>query len=347
MYPPFGPVIFQLGSFALHWYGVIIVVAILAAAWVASRYVTRHGQSSNSIWDMLLWVLIPALIGERLYYVFIQSPRGPTGLGEYLAHPIEILEIWRGGMHIYGAFILGGIAIALYTRWRKLPLLIYLDAAGLALPLGQAIGRWANFINQELYGPPTTLPWGLRIDAAHRIPPYNDTTLYPDSVRFQPLFLYESLANLIGFALIFWISRRFEKRLRAGDLFLIYLIWYPLVRFCLEFFRTDSWFFSVLGLHFNVVHILSVITIIAAATILFIRHRTQPQIAALQGAGDAPVIADEETGGVKDEAVVTHSSQDNDSHIDQLKDEVTGNKDIEAADLEAGNTKTEGVKAES
>src|SRR6266550_4183336 len=167
-------------------------------------------------------------------------------------------------MHIYGAFIFGGIALGLYALWKKLPLLIYLDAVALALPLGQAIGRWANFINPELYGPPTTLPWGLRIDAAHRLPPYNDTTLYPD-----------------------------------------------LVRFCLEFFRTDSWFFSVLGLHFNVVHILSVITIIAAATILFIRRRTQPQIAALQGAGDAPVIADEETRGVKDEAVEVHSSQDN------------------------------------
>src|SRR5256714_8805862 len=311
MYPPFGPVIFQLGAFALHWYGVIIVVAILAAASVASHYVTRHGQNSNSIWDMLLWVLIPALIGERLYYVFIQSPRGPNGLGEYLAHPIEILEIWRGGMHIYGAFIFGGIAIALYARWHKLPLLIYLDAAGLALPLGQAIGRWANFINQELYGPPTTLPWGLRIDAAHRIPPYNNMALYPESVRFQPLFLYESLANFIGFALIFWISRRFEKRLRNGDLFLIYLIWYPLVRFCLEFLRTDSWFFSVLGVHFNVVHILSAITIVTAATLLFVRHRSKPRIAAVQGAGNMHVVEDGESGGVKDEAVEVHSSQDN------------------------------------
>src|SRR5438874_1709095 len=280
MYPPFGPIVFQLGSFALHWYGVIIVVAILAAAWVASRYVTRHGQNSNSIWDMLLWVLIPALIGERLYYVFIQSPRGPTGLGEYLAHPIEILEIWRGGMHIYGAFIFGGIAIALYTRWRKLPLLIYLDAAGLALPLGQAIGRWANFINQELYGPPTTLPWGLRIDAAQRIPPYNNLVLYPESVRFHPLFLYESLANLLGFVLLFWISRRFTRHLHNGDLLLLYLIWYPLVRFCLEFLRTDSWFFH--GTPFNVVHLLSAITIIVAITLLIVRHRSQPALAVVE-----------------------------------------------------------------
>jgi len=90
---------------------------------------------------------------------------------------------------------------------KRVHVLVVVD--DLALPLGQAIGRWANFINQELYGPPTTLPWGLRIDAAHRIPPYNDMSLYPDSVRFQPLFLYESLANFIGFALIFWIARRY------------------------------------------------------------------------------------------------------------------------------------------
>src|SRR5438445_9061160 len=264
MYPLFGPIMFQIGPFALHWYGFIMVVAIIVAAWVAARYVARHGRDSNTIWDMLLWVLIPALIGERLYYVFIQSPRGPNGLCHYLANPIEILEIWRGGMHIYGAFIFGGIALALYARWRKLPLLIYLDSVGLALPLGQAIGRWADFINQELYGPPTTLPWGLRIDAVHRIPPYNNLVLYPESVRFHPLFLYESLANLLGFVLLFSISRRFTRHLRNGDLLLLYLIWYPLVRFCLEFLRTDSWFFH--GTPFNVVHLLSAITIIVAIT---------------------------------------------------------------------------------
>ena len=283
MYPPFGPILLQLGPLSLHWYGLIMVGAILIAAWVASRYVARHGQASQTIWDMLLWVLIPALIGERLYYVFIQSPRGPTGLGHYLANPIEILEIWRGGMHIYGAFIFGGIALGLYALWKKLPLLIYLDAVALALPLGQAIGRWANFINQELYGPPTTLPWGLRIDAAHRIPPYNNLTLYPESVRFHPLFLYESIANLLGFVLIFWISRRFEKRLRNGDLFLIYLIFYPSVRFCLEFLRTDSWFFP--GTPFNVVHLLSAVAIVTAITLLIVRHRKPAAVAAQAAEG--------------------------------------------------------------
>src|SRR6266516_7660791 len=212
MYPPFGPILLQLGPLSLHWYGLIMVGAILIVAWVASRYVARHGQASQTIWDMLLWVLIPALIGERLYYVFIQSPRGPTGLGHYLANPIEILEIWKGGMHIYGAFIFGGIALVLYARIRKLPLPLYLDAAGLALLPGQAIARWANFINPELYGPPTTPPWGLRIDAAPRIPPYNNFILYPDSTLFHPLFLYESVANLIGFVLLLLISSRLENR---------------------------------------------------------------------------------------------------------------------------------------
>ena len=283
MYPPFSPILFQLGPLSLHWYGLIMVVAIVIAAWVASRYVADHGQASNTIWDMLLWVLIPALIGERLYYVFIQSPRGPNGLGHYLANPIEILEIWRGGMHIYGAFIFGGIALALYALWKKLPLLIYLDAIALALPLGQAIGRWANFINQELYGPPTTLPWGLRIDDAHRIPPYNNLTLYPESVRFHPLFLYESIANVLGFVLILWISRRFKQRLRNGDLFLIYLMFYPSVRFCLEFLRTDSWFFP--GTPFNVVHLLSAVAIVTAITLLIVRHR-KPVAVATQAAED-------------------------------------------------------------
>jgi phosphatidylglycerol---prolipoprotein diacylglyceryl transferase len=270
MHPPFGPILFQAGPITLRWYGVLIVAGILLAAWVAARYVERKGQSGDALWDLLLWILIPGLIGARLYYVFIQSPRGPDGLGYYLSNPGAILAINQGGIHIFGAFIFGGIAAVLYTRWRGLPVLIYLDAIGLGLLLGQAIGRWGNFINQELYGPPTTLPWGLKIDSFARIPPYNDMTTYPDSTRFHPLFLYESLWNFIGFGLIFWISRRFENSLRPGDLFLLYLIWYPLGRFIIEFVRTDSWFFP--GTPFNVVHLLAGAAVLISAAILIRRH---------------------------------------------------------------------------
>ena len=142
------------------------------------------------------------------------------------------------------------------------------------LLIGQAIGRIGNFINQELYGPPTTLPWGLRIDPAHRVPPYNNLTLYPESVRFQPLFLYELIWDALGFAVLYFISRRFKTRLRNGDLFLMYLIWFPTGRFFIEFMRSDSWFFP--GTHIDLVHILSALTVITSASILILRHRRQP-----------------------------------------------------------------------
>ena len=276
MYPPVNPILVQVGPFSLHWYGVIMTLAIFLGATVASRYLTRHGYDGSTVWDMLLWVLIPAIIGARLYYVFIQSPRGPDGLGRYLANPIEILQVWRGGIHIYGALIFGIIALLVYLRVHKLPYLRYLDGICLGLALGQVIGRLGNFINQELYGPPTTLPWGLRIDPAHRIPPYDNLQQYPESTRFHPLFLYEMLWDAIGFALLLWISRRFAKQLREGDLFLLYLIWIPLGRFFIEFLRTDSWFFP--GTPFNILHLIITVVVISAAVALFLRHRAKPAL---------------------------------------------------------------------
>lgn len=270
MYPPVDPVIFEFGQFALRWYGLLIMSAIFVGSNLASRYVALKGQDSNDFWDMIVWVLIPALMGARLYYVFIQSPRDATGIGYYLANPIEIFQVWLGGIHIFGAFMFGTLALWIYARIRKLPLLIFLDAICLALPLAQAIGRWGNFINQELYGPPTTLPWGLKIDPSHRIPPYNDLIAYPESVQFHPLFLYESIWNLCGFILIFWISKRFEKKLHNGDITLLYLIWYPLGRFFIEFLRTDSWFFAETP--FNVVHAICGFSFLASIAALWLRH---------------------------------------------------------------------------
>lgn len=271
MYPPVDPIVFEIGPFALRWYGLLMVTAILVGSILASRYVARKNQNPDDFWDMLIWVLIPAFLGARLYYVFIQSPRTDEGIGYYLSNPVEIFKVWSGGIHIFGAFIFGSIALWLFTRLRKLPTLVFLDAIALGLPLAQAIGRWGNFINQELYGPPTTFPWGLRIDPPHRINEYRDMAVYPDSTRFHPLFLYESLWNFLGFALIFWLSRRFERTLKPGDIALLYLIWYPFGRFWIEFLRTDSWFFP--GIPFNVVHILCAISIIGAGVTLYLRHR--------------------------------------------------------------------------
>ncbi|MGD1905563.1 MAG: prolipoprotein diacylglyceryl transferase [Leptolyngbyaceae cyanobacterium] len=273
MYPPVDPIIFEVGPIALRWYGLLMLTAIVVAAQIAGRAVARKGEDPENLWDMLFWILIPGFIGARLYYVFIQSPRGATGLGYYLENPGQSLQGWGGGILIFGGFIFGGGALWVFSRVRKLNALLYLDAIALGLPLAQAIGRWGNFINQELYGPPTSLPWGLKIDSPHRLAPYNDFAAYPPSTRFHPLFLYESLLNFLGFALIFWLARRFEQQLKPGDVSLMYLIWYPLGRFFIEFLRTDSWFF--LGTPFNVVHILSAIAVIAGGLGLYWRHRSR------------------------------------------------------------------------
>ncbi len=329
MYPPVDPILLQLGPLTLRWYGLLIMGGVLAATWVAARYVARKGEDPANLWDMLIWVLIPGLIGARLYYVFIQSPRGPDGLDRYLADPISILRVWEGGLHIFGGAIFGAIAVYLYTRVRKLPMLVYLDGIALGLPLGQAIGRQANFINQELYGPPTTLPVGLRIDAVHRIPPYDNPLIYPETVRFHPLFLYESLWNLLGFGLIFWFQRRYEKALRLGDIVLLYLIWYPLGRFFIELLRTDSWFFP--GTPFNVVHLISGLCVVLAALTLYWRHREvgnrdQGMMTSAEAAADGPDVREDEAEVVAastetaDDQEALDAADDKRQSIDEVAD---------------------------
>ena len=267
MYPPVNPTIVEVGPFALRWYGLLMATAVVVGSWIASNEVKRRGKNPEDFWDMLLWVLVPAFIGARLYYVFVQS----SDKAFYFQNPGQILQIWGGGIHIFGAFIFGGVALWLFTKVRRLPTLMYLDAAAVGLPIAQAIGRWGNFINQELYGPPTDWPFGLRIDPQHRLAPYNDLIAYPEATRFHALFLYESVWNLFGFFVLYWVSKRFGKKLRPGDLSLLYLVWYPFGRFFIEFLRTDSWFFP--GTPFNVVHILSLVAVIGATAMLFLRRR--------------------------------------------------------------------------
>ena len=267
MYPPVDPTIVEIGPFALRWYGLLMATAVITGSWFATKEIERRGKNPEDFWDMLSWVLIPAFIGARLYYVFIQS----SDTAYYLQNPGLILQIWGGGIHIFGAFIFGGIALWLFTKIRRLPTLMYLDAAAVGLPIAQAIGRWGNFINQELYGPPTNWPFGLRIDPPHRLAPYNDLTIYPESTRFHALFLYESVWNFLGFLVLYWVSKRFGRQLRPGDLSLLYLVWYPFGRFFIEFLRTDSWFF--LGTPFNVVHILSLVAVLGAVATFVLRRR--------------------------------------------------------------------------
>jgi len=300
-----------LGDIQIRYYGIIIVTAMLAAAWVAARLAKARKYDPEHIWGGLTWAIFPGIIGARLWFVIFPpnalvlgcQANAPVGaecrdFAWFLANIGNLqdgpLAIWSGGLSIFGA-VLGGLLgawlylgplhnpvsrffywlfypinyvlgfifwlpTAVYRNltkrdfvpfrpepWQKvfpdegLPMLPWLDLAAIALPLAQFIGRWANYVNQELYGSPTTLPWGITIDAAHRVAPYTSPVNYPPETLFHPLFLYEGLWSLLAFFALYnlYTQRRNEPFFKVGDFFLLYIIQYSVIRFLLEFLRVE------------------------------------------------------------------------------------------------------------
>ena len=229
------PIALQLGPLSVHWYGIIMATAILAAAWLGTNEARRRGENPEIGWSMLLWTTAGGVIGARIYHVIHEW-------SFYSANISLIPAVWNGGLGIPGAVIGGAITIWAYTRIRHLHTGRWFDIFVMALPLGQAIGRLGNFVNQELYGPPTDLPWGIPISAAHRVGEWANLNLYPEATtRFHPLFAYEAIGSLLTLGAMIWISRRFAKRLYDGDMLLIYVMFYGVVRSYLETFRVENW----------------------------------------------------------------------------------------------------------
>lgn len=274
---------FCIGPLPLRWYGIIIVAGILLGGYVASREARRRGENTDRVWDALIIVAIAGIIGARLYHV-LSTPAGCNevipgcGWPWYSQHPADIvLLMTQGGLGIFGALIVGGLAAFIYIRSKKLSFARYLDIAAPAILVGQAIGRWGNFVNQELYGPPTTLPWGIPIDAAHRYGAFTDLAQYPvETTRFHPDFLYESVLNIIGFVVLVLVARKFAQRLKEGDLILLYMIWYPIVRILVESLRPDAW--TVGGGGLATAQLVSIVSIVIAVALLIFRHRRQKPI---------------------------------------------------------------------
>jgi phosphatidylglycerol:prolipoprotein diacylglycerol transferase len=259
----------HLGPLYLRFYGVILMVGALAAAYVAQWILNRKGDDQELAWDALVWALIFGVAGARLYHVLTPSVSSGVTTGYYLTHPLSIIDFSQGGLGIPGAVIGGVIGLWIFARRRKVVLSLLLDATAPGLALAQAIGRWGNFVNQELYGPPTSLPWGIYIRPENRLPGYEDFA------RFQPLFLYESIYDLANAIFLFWLWRRWGDRLKQGDLFIIYLVTYPVGRFFLEFLRID--YVPAFGINFN--QALMAVIAIASAVALYLRHRTSPAAA--------------------------------------------------------------------
>ena len=230
-----GPrIAFRIGPITVAWYGLIIVGAAMVAAFLAEHEAKRRGDDPEHVWNALILCLVLGMAGARLYHVIHRWDY-------YSQYPLDIINLRTGGLAIYGAVAGGVLALWLYTRDHHLSFAHWADIAVPGLLLAQAIARWGNYLNQELYGYPTTLPWGIHIDAAHRIPLFSDLTKYPLDTRFHPTFLYESIGNLINFGILMYVSRRFADRLQDGDLILLYGVLYPLLRFFVEFQRPDAW----------------------------------------------------------------------------------------------------------
>jgi phosphatidylglycerol:prolipoprotein diacylglycerol transferase len=241
----------------IRWYAIFILAGIVAGIWLVRELARRRGMDSNFPLDALPWVILAGIVGARLYYFLLRSDY-------FLANPGEALTLRLGGLTIHGA-LAGGIAMLFYLcRRAGYSFLAWADLVVPGVALGQAIGRWGNWANQEAFGRPSDLPWAVAIESAHRPPAFAQAT------HFHPTFLYESIFNLANAALLSWLALRVGRPggLREGDVLWIYLILYGIARFVIESMRTDSLYIGPLP----AAYWLSLGLIAVGALMLVLRH---------------------------------------------------------------------------
>lgn len=251
------PVAFSIFGWDVYWYGVIIGVAMLLGLGLASREMKKHGFDEDFILDLMIWVIPIGFLGARLYYVIFEWEY-------YLQNPMEIWQIWNGGIAIYGGLIAGGLTMWWYSRHRHMPTLFVLDVVTPYVLLAQGIGRWGNFINQEAHGDVVSESF-LR-DTLH-LPNFIVEGMNVDGTYYEPTFLYESVWNIIGVVLLLILRGR-DKTLKMGEAALLYVMWYSFGRFFIEGLRTDSLYWG----SFRVSQVLAAILFVGALAI-FIWNR--------------------------------------------------------------------------
>jgi len=264
------PVALALGPLEIRWYGIGYVAAIVAGTWLVFRLARARGERTDVIIDGLVLIAVAALIGGRAYHVIDQW-------AYYQDHLAQIVLPPYSGLGIYGGLFTGLVAVVWFVRRNGLSFWRWADILAPCILLAQAVGRWGNFMNQELYGPPTTLPWGIAIQCQYRVaqyacPPGSD----PGSTlgqHFIPLFLYESVLSLVGVAVMIWLWRRFTARatlLIAGDVGLLYFVWYGVERSVLETLRS-GWDWTFFGI--PMAQLVGLGAALAASVAILARHR--------------------------------------------------------------------------
>jgi phosphatidylglycerol:prolipoprotein diacylglycerol transferase len=261
----------DIGSLEIRFYSIMILSGLLAGVLLAQREAQRIKENPDHVINIAVLGAVLALIGARLYHVIDKW-------AFYSQNPGRIVAIWNGGIGIYGAIAGAAFGLLAYVWWvnqreRKLgrrgkpvDALRWLDIGAPAFLLGQAIGRWGNYFNHELFGPPSDLPWAIRIPTEQVLV---EAPRYAGEATFHPLFLYESLLSLMGVLLLVYIARRLSHRLRKGDILALYFVWYPTERFFLEFLRSENWKLGALP----TAQVLGVLLVLASIAWVVYRHR--------------------------------------------------------------------------
>ncbi len=256
------PIALQIGPLPVYWYGIGYALGLAAVYVLLTRLARRAGEDAELVGNGMILVAVAALIGGRLYHVVDQWALYQGDLLKIVLPPYT-------GLGVYGGILAGLVTLIWYTRSRGLSFWRWADIVAPSLFLMQAIARWGNFFNQELYGPPTSLPWGIPIECAHRVAAYPCADFAFETTRFHPLFLYESLSGVLGLLFLLWVGSRLRARLRPGDIVLLFFIWYGAVRLGLETFRSDNWtFFGI-----PTAMLVSLAFIGISGVVLALRHR--------------------------------------------------------------------------
>jgi prolipoprotein diacylglyceryl transferase len=251
--------VIDVGPIPVHAYGLLLAIGVLVAARIAEVRWVRRGYDAKAFSDMAVWIVIAGVVGARVYHVISDY--------QLFTHDwLRVFKIWEGGLSIWGVIAGGAIAVIVLTRVKRLDTLALMDCIAPGMLAAQAIGRWGNYFNQELFGRPTKLPWALEITFSHR------PEGYKQFATFHPTFLYESLYCLFLFGVLLTVERRF--RLRQGQTFALYLASYTFGRFFFENLRVDP-AHHVLGLRLNAL-VSAVVCVVSAAAFVLLGRRGAP-----------------------------------------------------------------------
>lgn len=293
--------VWHLGPFPLRGYALCIILGIVVAIWIGEKRWQARGGTIGEMQDVAIWAVPFGLVGARAYHVATDWKNYFGDGGD----PVSALYVWQGGLGIWGGVALGALGAWVGARRKGIRFLPMVDALAPGVLVAQAIGRWGNWFNQELYGKPTDLPWALEIDKAHFSGSYEQQLFeagqpLPDMATFHPTYLYEFIWNLAAFALIIWLDRRY--RLGHGRVMAIYVMAYTAGRGWIEYLRIDDvQLDNVLGLRFNVWT--SIVLFVAAAAYFWWASRNRPgREESVYTDGRTPETAPAEDSGVTDEA---------------------------------------------